>query len=188
MQLEGERIRLRTFREADAAAFVAYRSIPEIARFQGWECPYPLERALSYIYELEHDPPGVAGDWYQLAIEERASGTLLGDIGFCVRVEDPTQAEIGFTLDRPYHGRGYAQEAVTLLLDFLFLEQGLHRVTANCLAGNLPSAHLLERIGMRREAHFVASAWFEGGYSDEYWYAILASEWKGMRLRQNTVA
>jgi len=188
MHLEGERIRLRTFRQEDAPAFVAYRSIPEIARFQGWECPYPLERAIAYIYELENDPPGIAGDWHQLAIEDRSSGTLLGDVGLCVRIEDPTQAEIGFTLDRPYHGHGYAQEAVVLLLDFLFLERGLHRVIANCLVGNRPSARLLERIGMRREAHFVASAWFEGDYADEYWYAMLASEWKVHRLRYRPAA
>jgi RimJ/RimL family protein N-acetyltransferase len=55
---------------------------------------------------------------------------------------------------------------------------GLHRVIGRCDALNAPSARLLERLGMRREAHFVHNEIFKGRWGDEYVYAILDHEWR----------
>jgi len=70
---------------------------------------------------------------------------------------------------------------VRALLDFLFSEYGLHRITAVCDALNVPSARLLERIGMRREGQFLENVWFKGAWGDEYSYAILEREWRQIR-------
>ena len=40
-----------------------------------------------------------------------------------------------------------------------------------------PSVALLERVGMRKEAHFRKSIWFKGEWADDMVFAILASEW-----------
>jgi RimJ/RimL family protein N-acetyltransferase len=42
---------------------------------------------------------------------------------------------------------------------------------------NAPSWALLERVGMRREGHFIENVWFKGGWADEYLYAVLKDEW-----------
>ena len=42
-------------------------------------------------------------------------------------------------------------------------------------------AQLLERVGMRREGHFIENVWFKGGWGDEYQYALLEREWQGLR-------
>ena len=100
---------------------------------------------------MRHIIPGLPGEWYQVAIERKEDGALLGDCAFSVLAEDNHQAEIGFTLARQYQGKGYATEAVGRLLEHLFDDLGLHRVRAVCDVEIQPSARLMERLGMRRE-------------------------------------
>ncbi len=98
-------------------------------------------------------------------------GTIIGDL--MVRIEDPwsqkevrdratgAQAELGWVLDPAREGHGYATEAVAALLPVCFdglpTGLGLRRVTALCFADNIGSWRLMERLGMRREAHTCAT-------------------------------
>jgi RimJ/RimL family protein N-acetyltransferase len=66
---------------------------------------------------------------------------------------------------------------VRCLLEYLFGELHLHRVIATCDVENIASFRLLERIGMRREAHLVENIWFKGAWGSEYSYALLYREW-----------
>lgn len=177
LTLETARLILRPFRETDILTFSEYRSDPEVARYQGWEAPYEPAQAAHFILSMQQVQPGTPGQWYQLALQIKPDGPMIGDCGFCVLGDSPRQAEIGYTLARPYQGQGYATEAVTRVLDYLFRGLSLHRVRANCDASNLASARLLERVGMRREAHTIESTWFKGKWGSDFWYAILRREW-----------
>lgn len=172
------RLILRTFEERDAAAFAAYRSDPDVARYQGWEAPYSLEKAGRFVHEMGNAQPGTPGEWFQAAVELRAGGALIGDCVFQVLREDERQAEIGVTLARAFWGQGYAREMLTALLEHLFVERGLHRVRANIDPRNSASAQLLRRLGFRHEGRFVESLWFKGAWADEDWYALLRREWQ----------
>lgn len=173
------RLHLRTFRLNDLEPLVHYRSDPEVARYQGWSLPYPLEKGKALIEEMMNKPLDVRGEWQQLAIEQVESGVLIGDCAFAVRDSRGQQAEIGYTLAQAYQGQGYATEAVTALLHYLFDERKLHRVYASCDVQNVNSYSLLERLGMRREAHFVENYWDNDQWTSEYLYAMLKREWKG---------
>jgi aminoglycoside 6'-N-acetyltransferase len=177
LELTTDRLLLRPFRPPDAAAFSDYRSDPAVAQYQGWDAPFSLEDADQFIAHMESVVPASPGNWYQLAIQKKGDSVLIGDCAFCVRAEDGQQARIGYTLARPHQDRGYATEAVSRLLAYLFEEIGLHRVTALCDVENSASFRLLERLGMRREAHFIENAWFKNRWSSEYEYALLAREW-----------
>ena len=178
LPLETDRLLLRSFEDADLEAFMTYRSDPAIAEYQGWDAPYSLAAATAFIQEMKHKQPATPGEWYQIAIELKVSGDMIGDCAFHILTEDARQAEIGFTLSRPYQGKGYAAEAVTRLLAYLFGELGLHRVRAICDAENLASAKLLERIGMRREGHLIENIWFKGKWGSEYCFGLLKREWE----------
>lgn len=178
MLIETPRLLLRTFRISDLDQFVAYRSDPENARYQGWDAPFPVDVARQFIDEMMRQQPALPGTWYQLAIERKDDGRLLGDCAIHFRDDQPHQAEIGFTLERAVQGYGYATEAVFAVLAYLFDTLGYHRVAANCDADNVRSARLLERVGMRREAHFIESYWFKGRWTSEYHFAILQREWR----------
>jgi RimJ/RimL family protein N-acetyltransferase len=67
------------------------------------------------------------------------------------------------------------------LLRIGFERVGLHRVTARVEPRNEPSWRVLERIGMRREAHFVDNEWIDGGWQSEFVYALLEREWVASR-------
>lgn len=175
--LNSSRLRLRPFQEADLAAFAAYRSIPEVARYQSWNTPYSLEQAQAFYEVLQREQPGTPGSHYQLAVERLDQPGMIGDCYLHVLASDPLQAEIGFSFAPQHQGQGYATEAVHRLLGYLFGELHLHRVTATCDVENIPSARLLERIGMRREGHFIENIWFKGAWGSEYLYAMLDSEW-----------
>lgn len=197
LPIRTERLLLRSFVPGDAPALAAYRSDPEVARYQSWDAPYSLEAAEELIGQMQgrHLVPPRAGEWNQIAIQTlpplaprmalRATSeppehtTLIGDCVFRLDPGDARQASIGFTLARAYQHRGYATEAVRGLLGGLFDGLGLHRVTALCDAENRPSQRVLERVGMRREAHFVQNVFFKGAWGSEFAYAMLREEWRG---------
>lgn len=174
--LNTARLVLRPFQESDAPTFSAYRSDKDVALYQGWDAPYPLAKAEEFIADMQPLKPGTAGEWYQIALESRETGEHIGDLALHV-LDEGDQAEIGFTLAPQHHGHGYASEAVERLLAFIFDDLKLHRVSATCDAENVASTRVLERVGMRREGHFVEAAWFKERWSSEFLYAMLQREW-----------
>jgi RimJ/RimL family protein N-acetyltransferase len=175
--LESDRLILRPFQDSDIESFAAYRSDPEIARYQSWEPPVTLEQAARFVNEMKNARPGVQGEWYQWAVERQATAGLIGDCAFQILPHDPRQAEIGFSFARAYQGQGFAAEAVSRLLDYLFGDLNLRRVTAVTDAENQDAARLLERLGLRREGTFVENVWFKGAWGSEFSYALLRLEW-----------
>jgi aminoglycoside 6'-N-acetyltransferase len=175
--LAADRLVLRRFRASDLPAFVAYRSDPEVALYQSWSAPYPLEQAESMLAGLSQEHPDTPGEWFQFAVALHASSTLIGDCGVHVRADDPRQAEIGFTFAPASQGRGYATEAVRRLLDYLFLDRGKHRVAASCDDRNVRSSALLRRVGMRREGLQIESTWAKGEWTNDELFAVLRREW-----------
>jgi RimJ/RimL family protein N-acetyltransferase len=176
-ELAGPRVVLRRFRPQDVAEFVAYRSHPEVARYQSWDAPYPLEEGERFVRQMMTAHPDTPGEWFQFAAALRATGQLIGDCAAIPRADDPSQCEIGFTIAPEYQGRGYATEAVRLLVDYLFA-RGKHRITASCDARNTASAAVLERLAMRQEGHLRQSTWAKGEWTDDLLYALLRDEWQ----------
>src|SRR5271170_4736769 len=117
-ELPGRRVVLRRFRAEDVAEFVAYRSDPEVARYQSWDAPYPQEEGERFIRQMKTAHPDTPGEWFQFAVVLRATGQLAGDCAAMPRADDPSQCEIGFTIAPRYEGRGYATEAVRLLVGY----------------------------------------------------------------------
>ncbi|QNE18747.1 GNAT family N-acetyltransferase [Kribbella qitaiheensis] len=168
-----ERLTVRRFRAQDVAAFSAYRSVPEVARYQSWDAPFSLEKATATVQGFANGDPLAAG-WFQYAID--LDGVLIGDLGLNL-AENLMQAELGFTLAPEYQGKGYATEAVRGLLNHLFVERNLHRVSAECDTRNLASAQLLRRIGFRDEGLRLQNTWFKGEWTDDFFFGLLRSDW-----------
>jgi RimJ/RimL family protein N-acetyltransferase len=89
--------------------------------------------------------------------------------------------EIGYIVHPAHSGHGYATEAAAPLLAVAFDELGLHRVIGRTEARNVASARVLEKLGMRREAHLVENEWVKGEWQSELVYAILDREWRSQR-------
>lgn len=180
--LESPRLVLRNFRDSDLDTFITYRNMPEVAIYQGWKLPYTREEALALFENIKNKETVEQGEWIQLAIELKNISKLIGDVGMFVFRHDRRQARIGFTIAPAHWRKGFATEATTRLLEYLFDERDFHRVSADCDALNTGSWKLLEKVGFRREAHHISSyPMGKNRWNDEYVYAILASEWQGKR-------
>lgn len=157
--------------------FVAYRNDPAVARYQSWE-GISAREAQAFIDEQKSVQPGRGGQGIQIAIELKETEQLVGDCYFVVDEHDERQAEIGYTIASAYQRQGFATEAVSALLTYAFETFQLHRITAILDCENIASVALLERLGMRREGHFIQNIWFKGKWGNEYLYAILREEWR----------
>ncbi len=176
LPFETARLILRPLGPQDAVTFSTYRSDPQVARYQGWEAPFSLKQAQDFIAEMISQEPGQPGQWYQIALERKEDGQLIGDCAFHIS-DDGQQAEIGMTLAPAFQGHGYAREAVACLLEKLFISLQVHRVFANVDPANRGSINLLTYLGFRCEGCFRQSMWLKNEWVGEQWYAILREEW-----------
>lgn len=173
-RLTTDRLLLRPLHAADAEALAAYRSDPDVARYQSWLTPYTVQDALSLIEDLGTADPTEPG-WFQYGIELLQTGSLIGDLGVHL-AENRQQAEIGFTLAAQQHGKGFGTEAVSRILDHLFDDRGLHKVSAECDARNSASAALLKRVGFRQEGRLREHTFIKGEWTDDLLFGLLAGD------------
>jgi len=171
-----ERLVLAPLGPVDVPRLFECRSQAEVAQYQTW-VPQSIDDARHFIADFGPVAFDTPGRWSQLGIRLRDSGLLIGDLGVRCALDDPRQTEIGITLATDYQSRGFGTEAVRGLLGHLLGALGKHRVFASVDPRNWSSRALLERVGMRQEAHFRKSLWFEGDWADDAVSAILASEW-----------
>jgi RimJ/RimL family protein N-acetyltransferase len=141
------RLHLRRLRPQDLPAFQAYRGDAEVGRWQGWQ-PMDDAQALTFLEAMAASPWCQPGAWFQLAVADRASDTLLGDIGIHLALGGRV-AEIGFTLARGAQGRGLAQEALTAAIACIFEHTPARRVLAITDIRNTACLRLLPRLGLR---------------------------------------
>jgi RimJ/RimL family protein N-acetyltransferase len=118
---------------------------------------------------------------FELAITLRAGGELIGGCSF--HISDPHNREgwLGYILAREHWGHGYATEAARALLRLGFEQFSMHRIWATCDPRNTASAHVLEKIGMRREGHLRENKLQRGSWRDSYLYAILEEEFRSQQ-------
>lgn len=169
------RLLLRPLQADDTESLYAYRSREDVCRFLLHE-PQTREqvaaRATNSRSELTDE-----GQVLSLAVIERPTGTVIGDVVLIWRSREHRGGEIGYVLNPDFAGNGYATEAGAALLRLGFDELGLHRIIGRLDARNLASARVLEKLRLRREAHFVENEFIKGEWTDELVYAALATEW-----------
>ncbi len=175
MKIKTERLRLRPIKKEDATAVFGYRSDAITNKYQG-SIPKTIEGTYDFI---ENTSPkiDIVDTWFQLVILENESQAIIGDIGIHFLDEAKKQVEIGCTLAKEYHGKGFATEALKGTINYLFNTLNKHRIIGSIDPQNIQSIGLLKRIGFRKEAHFKESLWVNGEWVDDIIYALLKSEW-----------
>jgi RimJ/RimL family protein N-acetyltransferase len=177
------RLLLRPFAMDDLAGLHAIQSRLDVTRYLMWG-PRSLAEVRKVLAKrartttLEDE-----GDALNLAMTLPESGALVGDVSLRWVSAEHRQGEIGFVLHPDHHGKGFAGEAGAVMLRLGFEGLGLHRVVGRCDARNTASAKVMERLGMRREAHFRQNEIVKGEWTDELVYAMLADEWPTARAR-----
>lgn len=176
LNITTERLTIRHLAPADLIDFHVYRSNPEVTKYQGFDV-MDLEQAAAFMEENSTKNFGKAGEWVQYGIENNSTGKLIGDCAIKLDPYDIRIAEIGITISHLEQKKGYAKEALSGILTFLFHEKAIHRVVEIVDAENTASIGLLESIGFRKEGHFIENIFFKGKWGSECQYAMLKREW-----------
>jgi [ribosomal protein S5]-alanine N-acetyltransferase len=176
LTLQTARLDLRPLAPTDVGALFALKSDAVVQRYGSHVAWTALQQAVDYI---ERDRQGMAeGQHAQLAIVRREDGAMVGTCNLYALDAQCRRADVGYALLPSAWGRGYANEAVTALLDWGFEHLLLNRVEADIDPRNAASARALERLGFTREGH-LRERWIVGGeVSDSAIYGLLAREWR----------
>ena len=159
---------LRLFALDDLSDFQAYRSDPELARYQGWTAMTD-DDAKAFIGEMASCRHFRFGAWVQLAIGCHESNRLIGDIGVHIDFEE-REAEIGFTVSSLYQRRGIASESVRAVIQMLFDQTNVLRVKGITDKRNVASTRTLMRTGMQQVGEQTVE--FKGEECCELLFAI----------------
>ncbi len=178
LPIRTERLVLRRYEESDLDAVHAIHRREDVTRYLTWG-PRSREEAQAMVDRrmtlgLEHEGRGLL-----LAIVPPEGGPMIGDVNLEIVSAEHRQGEIGYVIHPDHQGRGYATEAAAAVVALAFGAYDLHRVYGRLEARNLASARVLEKLGMRREAHLVENEWVKGEWQSELVYALLAREWRG---------
>lgn len=178
MELESERLLFRKYQQQDFELFYDMLSNLENMRYRSSE-PKSKKEVREYIQwgmQCAEQEPCVN---FRYAVVLKASGNLIGSCELAFTDRDP--AELAWELHRNYWQKGYGTEVGKTLLKLGFEKIGLRRIIADCNTLNRGSYRIMEKIGMRREAHYVKS--YRGNsalhheWCDKYQYAILREEY-----------
>jgi RimJ/RimL family protein N-acetyltransferase len=176
LPIETERLLLRAHRSDDLDDLVAFHSDPDVVRFVPWPVRDRAATAETLAVKLDQAELREPGEWLVLAVEQRETGRVVGEV--LLKWASERQGELGFAFARDVHGQGYAVEAATAVLDLAFDGLGFHRVSAVVIEGNDASVRLLGRLGFRREARHVDGVHFKGAWATQLVFALLEDEWR----------
>jgi RimJ/RimL family protein N-acetyltransferase len=181
--IETERLSLRPFEASDLDVLHHLQSLPEVVRYLRWGSRSRAEVAAVLEERIHQSRIAAESDTLILAVTLRDGGALIGDVNLQLLSSENKQGKFGFVLLPEYHGQGYGREAAMAMLALGFDALGLHRIAGYCDARNTASVRLMERLGMRREAHFREFSRSKGEWADLYIYAMLAAEWQASKAQ-----
>lgn len=175
--IETERLLLRRFEPGDLEA-LSYRSDPTVVRYLYWDVQTEDQVREALDAKIAATAIQTEGDFIALAAILKDSGVMVGDLILQMVSQEHGQGEVGFIMDPAHHGKGFATEATREMLRLAFEDIGLHRVVGRAEARNVASARVLEKAGMRMEAHLVENEWVKGEWQSELVFAMLEREWR----------
>jgi len=188
LPLETDRLLLRPFAPSDFEALHAILSREDVSTYLYWGPQSEeevQERLAKMIGFRSIEQPG---DTLRLAILLKANGRVIGDVVLHWLDGPHLQGDVGFIVHPDHQGKGYATEATRPLLRVAFEELGLHRVAGHLDPRNAASAKVLEKLGMRQEAHFVENEFVKDEWQSELIYAILEHEWAEQQPKKKSAA
>lgn len=186
LPLVTERLLIDRLGPHDAPVVAGYRGDPSVARWQSWDAPYGIDRALALIAADAAEAAGAPGTGVNLAV--RLHGALVGDVYLAVLAAVPQACEVGVTLAPAQQGRGLATEAVAAVLDAVFAAGVVTRAAAYVDTRNGPSLALFDRLGFQRDALLEGSFQdADGSSAEEVRFTTGADGWRRRRGMAHSV-
>jgi [ribosomal protein S5]-alanine N-acetyltransferase len=174
--LKTTRLLLRPFADSDAEAIYSLQSNARVLRY--WDSPPWTERSRADAFIAACRKMEEEGSGTRFAIETQYEHSF---VGWCSMFRwNPVYRSlgIGYCLDEPAWGKGYATEAVRAMLQWAYVTLDLNRVEAELDTRNAASARVLEKLGFEREGLRREDCIVSGEVSDSWIYGLLKRDWK----------
>ncbi|MCJ8269188.1 MAG: GNAT family N-acetyltransferase [Psychrosphaera sp.] len=178
LSLTTERLTLRLFQATDLDCELKQQQDPEVVRYI--REPLSNEQAVESFEAMLKPWQGNDREWLGLCVTRTADQQALGTVSFRFEVLDFAITEIGYRFRPEYQGQGYAFEAVTALVEFLFGTLKVHKVIAICDPRNTASFKLMQKLGMEKEGLQRQHYKIGEQYSDALLAGLLAEDWAKM--------
>ncbi len=179
--LRSDRLEISPLDDADVAAFLAYRRIPDVARYQSWSADYSQRDAHDLVSGQPASELPAPGEWLQLGLRAMMGDppvrTLIGDVAVGSDQSQPSTFELGVTIAPACQGTGFASEALECVIDWLFRVHHAHRIVMQGDARNVLVLALMRRLGLRHEGTALEGDWFKGEWTTLERFALLRREW-----------
>ncbi|MES9519845.1 GNAT family N-acetyltransferase [Streptomyces capoamus] len=168
----GERVRLRAIEPDDWTAFARFA---DDGRPEGrLELPRSAESHRAWAKQQAVAEGG--GDRFRLAVETTAGKELVGTVGSHRTGSCSGWFECDVMIGAEHRRRGYAAEALALLLRYMFAERRYHKCLAVIFARNEASLALMRRLGFTEEGRLREHVFFAGRHHDLVLMGLLADE------------
>jgi RimJ/RimL family protein N-acetyltransferase len=177
--LTTERLIIRALTPDDVESHHVLFADPDVVRYLYFG-PFDRPAAQEHLARRSIVDLPVEGGWINFGVEVKGEGVLIGELAMGFISATHAHYEVGYVFDPAYAGHGYATEGTAMIVELAFSGLGAHRVSGRLDARNDPSARVLERLNMRREANFIENEYVKGEWTDELVYAILAPEWRAL--------
>jgi RimJ/RimL family protein N-acetyltransferase len=177
LPIETDRMILRTFERGDVEELSAYHVLPSMQRYVFTRSRDKGEVAEALAQMRQHINLQRPGDTLTLAMIRRCDERLIGHVSLQWSDATARQGEVRFLINPTYSGQGYVSEALLALFELAFEYYNIHRLFARSDGRNFHSIKLMQKLGMRLEAHYREHAMFQGEWDEELHFAILDREW-----------
>ncbi|MBK9324366.1 MAG: GNAT family N-acetyltransferase [Bdellovibrionaceae bacterium] len=171
--LETKRLILRPYRESDLADIFAYASHPEVSKFVPWEAHIAIEDSKKFLDLVKLSTRTIRDKlYYVFAVRLKESGQVVGSIDF--KNVNPCIGQIDYALGFDFWNKGIMSEAAEAIRDWAFENlPKMVRLQAFCVADNVGSSRVMEKIGMTREGMRRKAFVLKGNPVDLIDYAIV---------------
>ena len=174
-----QRLILRQIIAADDRAIFAIRGDYEVTKYNIGDAYTHIKQAQDLITSMQEEFENHGS--IRWGITRKADDTVIGMVGFNYWDKQNNRASIGFDLARAHWRKGIMREALCAMLNFGFINMGLHRIAADASLENEASWKLMSSLGFTQEGILRDQYYEHGDYHDLVILSILAHEWNHIK-------
>jgi RimJ/RimL family protein N-acetyltransferase len=182
MKIKGNRLHIRPIDTPDAEALtrIMNQSLKELRASKPWpSSPITVKEQRAFIERATQKMSQNKSLTYGVFLSPE--NECIGSISTHQIDWENFKTEVGYWIATPHTRKGYATEACVSMLEYLFMELGLHRVSASVVPDNVASLQVLKKLNFSYEGLAKEALYTPGKWKDLTVYALLADTYKTSR-------
>ncbi len=176
--IETSHLLLRPFERGDLDAVRRYHTLPSVQRYVERPTRYDDDVAAAVALMRTQTELHRPGNTLTLAMMRKGDHRVVGQVSLKWSDATAGQGELRFAIDPAESGKGYLTQALTAMIDLAFDHFRIHRLMVRCDGRSHHSIKLMQKLGLRLEAHYREHALFQGEWDEELHFAVLDREWR----------